>query len=89
MKMYYIIQGEVLAKSKFRTDKGRNTGGAVIRAGGIIGEINLFFSYPYSTEVWTRTCCQLLKIEKEELLSMLEEYPTILESFRDRVQVLL
>lgn len=50
--MYYILQGECQAMSKH--DSSRRA--AILRAGTIIGETNLFFSCPYTIAVETNTC---------------------------------
>jgi len=83
MNMYFILQGEVRVKSKFDAEKTA----AIMRAGCIIGEINLFFSYPYTTTMETRTCCQLLMIRKFELFDLFQSYTDVLEVLRDRVAV--
>jgi CRP-like cAMP-binding protein len=83
MQMAYIIQGEVLVRSKYKSDKPA----AILRPGCIFGEMNLFFSYPYTTNVETRTSCQLLLIEKEALFELLSLYPSTLKILRGRVQV--
>lgn len=83
MQMIYIIQGEVLVRSKYQSNKPA----AILRSGCIFGEINLFFSYPYTTNVETRTCCQLLIFEKETLFELLSLYPETLQILRGRVQV--
>lgn len=83
MKMYFVIQGEIIAQSKHQIPSSD----CIMRSGCIIGEMNLFFSYPYSTNLYTRTCCQMIKLEKEDLYAMFEHYPLILDTFRNRVQV--
>lgn len=83
MSMFYLLQGEVRVKSKFNPDL---TGG-ILRAGCIIGEVNLFFSYPYTTTMETRTCCQLLMLRKFELFKLFENNTETLEILRGRVAV--
>jgi CRP-like cAMP-binding protein len=75
-KMYYILQGECRIMSKFAPKTS-----AIIRAGSIIGESNLFFSFPYTSTVETRTCCQFLILEKESLIMAMDD-------FRDQLCVL-
>ncbi|CAL8148468.1 unnamed protein product [Orchesella dallaii] len=79
-KMYYILQGECQAMSKLN----RANASAVIRAGSIVGEANLFFSFPYTTTVETRTCCQFIILHKKHLLPLLDQYKTELETLRSR-----
>lgn len=81
-KMFYIIQGECQAMSKHDTSKRA----AILRAGSIIGETNLFFSSPYAVGVETRTCCQLMNIDKETLMGLLSKYKVELETLRTRCQ---
>ncbi|OXA59583.1 Potassium voltage-gated channel subfamily H member 2 [Folsomia candida] len=75
-KMYYILQGECRVMSKYMSKTA-----AILRAGSIIGEANLFFSYPYTSSVETRTCCQFLILEKEELIIAMDD-------FRDQIAIL-
>lgn len=82
-KMYYIIQGECQAMSKH--DLARRA--AVLRAGSIIGETNLFISCPYTISVETRTCCQLMCLDKEELMRLFNKFETELAILRLRCQV--
>lgn len=79
-KMYYIIQGECQAMSKHDTAKKA----AILRAGSIIGETNLFFSSPYTVSVETRTCCQIMCLDKEELTKILKNFKPELEILRSR-----
>ncbi|XP_035707310.1 potassium channel KAT3-like [Folsomia candida] len=81
-QMYYILQGECQAMSKH--DSSRRA--AILRAGTIIGETNLFFSCPYTIAVETNTCCQFISIEKEELMACLNNFPSELSILRSRTQ---
>ncbi|CAG7786966.1 unnamed protein product [Allacma fusca] len=82
MTMYYIIQGECLVKSKH----SNNVTTAILRAGCIFGESSLFFSFPYAVNVETSTCCQLLKLSKENLMDVFNEHIYILNFMRARIQ---
>ncbi|CAL8137954.1 unnamed protein product [Orchesella dallaii] len=81
-KMYYIIQGECQAMSKHDTAKRA----AILRAGSIIGETNLFFSSPYTISVETRSCCQLMCLDKEELMLLFTKFQNELSILRSRCQ---
>jgi len=82
-QMYYILQGECRAMSKFESSKTA----AILRAGSIIGETNLFFSSPYTISVETRTCCQFIILQKEDLMMVLNKFPNELNVLRSRSQV--
>lgn len=81
-KMYYIIQGECQAMSKHDTAKRA----AILRAGSIIGETNIFFSCPYCISVETRNCCQLMCLDKEELMKVFNKFQNELNILRSRCQ---
>lgn len=83
MTMYYIIQGECLVKARHNS----NVTTAILRAGTIFGESSLFFSFPYASNVETRTCCQLLRVNKERLMDAFNEYVHVLNFMRARIQV--
>jgi len=82
-RRYYLLQGEVIVKSKLDS----RCNGAILRAGCIIGEVNLFFSYPYTTTIETLNCCQLLQIQKFELFNIFENHPHMVSIIRGRVEV--
>jgi CRP/FNR family cyclic AMP-dependent transcriptional regulator len=82
-KLYYILQGECRVMSKYRSGKPA----AILRAGSIIGETNLFFSYPYTATIETRTCCQFLTLEKEEFIKILTDFRDQLLLLRAKSQV--
>ncbi|CAG7728315.1 unnamed protein product, partial [Allacma fusca] len=82
MTMYYIIQGECLVKSKHNS----NITTAILRAGCIFGESDLFLSYPHASNVETLTTCQLLRLSKEHLMDVFNDHIYILGFMRSRVQ---
>jgi CRP-like cAMP-binding protein len=84
-QMYYILQGECQAMSKHDASKMA----CVLRAGSLIGEINLLFSSPYSSPVETITACQFISIDKEELMMVFNKFPAELVTLRARAQVYL
>lgn len=82
-QMFYILQGECQAMSKHDSSKTA----AILRAGTIIGETNLFFSCPYTIAVETKTCCQFISVEKEQLMLCFNSFPSELAILRSRTQV--
>lgn len=58
----------------------------ILRAGSLIGEINLFYSFPSSATIQTRTCCQFLILGKEELFDCLKDFEDQLVIMRSRMQ---
>jgi len=84
-RMYYLIQGECQAMHKHDLSKRA----AVLRAGSLIGEINLFFSCPYTVSVETITCCQFISIDKEELMQVFSKFSNELELMRARSEIKL
>jgi len=82
-RMFFLLQGECRAMSKYNVGKVS----IVIRAGSIIGESNLFFSFPSDCQVETRTCCQLLIIDKRALISTTEKFKPELAILRARTLV--
>lgn len=79
-RMYYILQGECQVMSKLNPANAS----AIIRAGSIIGEANLYFSFPYTTTVETRTCCQFIMLTKRNLIDVLNQFPAEMEILRSR-----
>ena len=83
--MYYIIQGECVAKTRHSS----NQTSAILRPGCVFGETSLFASYPHTVNIETRTCCQMLVIHKDRLNAVCKQYPDSWAVMRARIRVRL
>ena len=61
---------------------------AILRPGVVIGETNLIFAYPNMLQIETRTICQMLVLEREDILDLLEQHPYSYYQIRERIQVI-
>jgi len=81
--MYYfqIVQGEV--KLNNYSEDGKETIQDILEAGQGIGESMLFMNKPYPVNAIAMTPCQVLKLCKSELMSLLDRHP---ENYIDMIR---
>ena len=72
---YMVVEGEV---SIYRDEVGRPMQlRRRVEAGESFGEAGMFNDQTRTSSARTRQACRLLKIAREDLLSLLEEYPSV------------
>ena len=72
---YQILEGEI--KLNNYSNEGKEFIQNILPAGECFGESMLFLEKPYPVNAVAMTNCTILKIRREEFLSLLDSYPNI------------
>jgi len=84
MEVFFVVKGRVISKCQDRLNKAR---AQIFVEGSFFGEIDIFMKRNRTVSARAENQCELWKIDKEDFLDILNQFPPIREEVEELVRI--